>query len=1292
MPGVIYRIGADNSDLKLNLHQAESMVDSYVKRAQAKLSGITAGGAMQWGSTQANRMGVLNSHMERTLGTSTRLNNSLDRMSGLFNTGLGIGAALGGFALLEKAFTRSLTKAREFQTAQIAIAATLQSSYKVMSPTGQELPSDKAFIVSQDKAAKFNKQIIERQARNILVYQEQLGAFQSSVAAGSRKGLTPEQVLDLSEKAAVVAKTLGLRGEQIANASRLLMGGGVNVARSTIGRALGISNQDIASKQGDEFAKFLESKMKGFKAAEPTFAKSIEGIMSTLEAKFDIFFAKVGTKFMDHIAPSLEQIGKALEGPGAEKFADTLATLFESLFKVLKSIIDSGALNIIAKFIEFLAQYGDKILIVGILWKMVAAVGSLVGGLSILRARLQSITAGATESATAMTALAGATEAANAAATGGGGLPLPRGARAAGAVPGLAGSAIDAGAMALAAERTGMKAPLSGGVTNFSHYRKQYDAAVTPLYYQELLKRNAIAREMGGKGASSLVDDAAMLAYPGAQVGAMGLWGKLNRPLFDTEKAIAGAPGFLRGLPGRITGGLGAAGGIAGIAGGVKGAIAGGLGAAGGAALTVAPLALLAALGYVGNKQWNNAYGQQQESESNLGEMYTQNPALKRIADVKDKLRETNQQLSTGKIQKTSGATSFWDALSGGAQDYEVDAMPKKLLQAKRDRLKKELEAEQELARSTLENATAVAKAAADIGSLTAKLKSLNFATGPEAAGRRIDLEGKKSMADLQTILNDPAQGLAIDADVAVAAKRAFADSQAAIKTWEQSQKGKAKPLPVPDEFYKTEDELQKEIQGNRLKANIEQTTKMNKEILKHQQSAYQYGLSPQITSQYKKGLEDVQAQTKGDWMAGKINAPLNEALANATKKFEDDFNMPIKRISASMEMINFGEPSEHVIDSAKLAFEVSRDKILKLAEQFNNIAGMGKMTDQAMREAQAKLEVTTALAKDTEAHRTILGGSPTDRMYTEGRIDLTQRELGRASLMEGALGNKSMQGLAGVGSDIFAQAKGGQFANRGQMNQYALATLGNFEFNNSQTWERQKLDDRKSTQQRWRMGEDYRQQREDLSFAPEQAKLGKEKAVLSRDMWTAGAPQFTEAAGAIRNRVDIEMAADKGWNADKYAADYKRSKEIDLREMDIGVSLAGIQEQRATSGQTLLRLEQDYALAVAETTLTLRDRNRNGMTQEDFDASQKRVGELRQNILSGKDLLAPPGVELSKLPPKSFFAGEKGSKLDKTEGASTTLNFSLEKVAMSDTEINTLADKVRLEIIEKLRRERSRS
>jgi hypothetical protein len=385
-------IGIDPAGIQPGLKAVENLVDASMSRIQARINAVS-GPNMRGGV--GGGMSVMNRQGGQALGMLTGM--------GSLTTGLGIGAAVGGVALLEQGMSRAIRKAREFQTATLAIAATLGSIGTWKGDNGRPLSQGAQAQRNLWQAEKYRQTILERSAKNILTFDEQLQSFQSGLASGARKGLNPNQILKLTEQTAIVAKTLGLRGEQIANASRLLMGGGVNVARSTIGRALGIQNTDITTRQGPELARFLENKMRGFDQMQSQFENSIDGMISTLEAKIDVLSAKAGAKFMKGIAPTLKQIGMLSE-PTREQFKsdaeykkatadyqkqtktmDTLVNAaaegFNGLFNGVKAVVESDSFKTLLDILVKIAGISKQIMLAVIFSKIAGAVGAATGAL-----------------------------------------------------------------------------------------------------------------------------------------------------------------------------------------------------------------------------------------------------------------------------------------------------------------------------------------------------------------------------------------------------------------------------------------------------------------------------------------------------------------------------------------------------------------------------------------------------------------------------------------------------------------------------------------------------------------------------------------------------------------------------------------------------------------------------------------------------------------------------------------------------------------------------------------------
>lgn len=681
---LILRTGVDNSKLAAGLASFEAMVNARVAAIQAKMATIGNVGGVGGRMSDLERFG---SGLSRVTGLSNNLTGSLNRMGSVFTGGLGIGIAVGGLGALVAAFERSIQKAKQFQTAQLAIAAQLQSSYKITGGiSGKELTGPQAFQAAQIQSAKLNQEIIQRQARNILTYQEELNAFQSSLAAGSRKGLSTAQVLDISEQAAIVAKTMGLAGEQLANAARQLVGGGINVSRTVIGRALGIQNQDIASRSGPELMKFLQSKMSGFKTAEPEFAKSMAGIMSTLEARLDIFFSKVGARLFEKIQPAIEKLGGLLEGSGAEKFADVLVSLFNAVFSAIQTIANSPAIPIIIKFLEFLGQFGDKLLLAAIFTKLIGVLTGLAGSVRAVANEFTQMglkAAGAgNDAGVAMTKAQRIAQAKSMIQQGlyGPSRGMPNAGEdlnRTGFIPIMGGKPSQ---IAPVEEPGLMQAPGTGGRTNLKQYTSEFeknmaqrvaaDVAMQTVSREAALEALVVGAAAHGPGMGLRERLAGYGSRAGKVLGGMGAIGAEALP----NTLMGGMLGYAGGsmLAGAQAGGYGftapAQGGI--TAGGTAAGALGGLGmslASMGVAITGPMVALaagivavVAALGAF-SAALSEAAEQQRKSEADLAAMYKEHPLTKLIAES-----EQREAAIRNRTRTTYAQPEFFGNFVGG--------------------------------------------------------------------------------------------------------------------------------------------------------------------------------------------------------------------------------------------------------------------------------------------------------------------------------------------------------------------------------------------------------------------------------------------------------------------------------------------------------------------------------------------------------------------------------------------------------------------------------------------------
>jgi len=1273
---VIIDTGVDNTGLRTGLAQAEGMVSTAVRKMATRMSaaGASFGSGVQLVAGGLGRLNQATTHMERMVNISGRLNQSLNRMSGLFNSGLGIGATLGGFALLSGAFTRSIGKAREFQTAQIAIAATLQSVYKITGAGGRPVSETAAFQFATQQAQRFNLDIINRQARNILVYKEQLGAFQSALAAGGRKGMTPNEILDMSESAAIVAKTLGLRGEQIANAARLLMGGGVNVGRSTIGRALGISNVDITTRMGGELVDFLKDKMRGFQSPEiqESFGKSIEGIMSTLESRFDLFWAKVGGGFMKSITPALEELGAVLLSTDATRFADTLAKMFLSLFKAIESIVRSPAIPVIMKFVEFLANFGDKIIIGTILLKLVGILGAAGSGVLGFAAKLEKLSVTALGTTAAINSTTVAIER-NAAAAGSGML---------GGVPAVgrigaktvAGGVVAAETMGIAgiagltaAQRSAiLRIRATQGAITAENLAK---GMITRRVQLGQLPPSALAQFGGGAAAGVGLGAAAGAAettmFPllmgRGRAGLAPLTSRAGLKSLGPELAGVGSKLLSKALPALLVGagielGSSALGlkktpvgaGITDIAaGGATGAIIGSAFGPMGTAIG-AIVGALAGVGKVILDATGRLKNELDTAVSNLAELRSRFPSAAKIVDLKTeeasikaqmrgekpRVADAGYEVATGwgpHITQKAVGGFVGSLLKGlgltggqlprvGDEGPTSELTPRTLtgLLERNQKTQKDLKDAEKARFAAQDKAT---NAAQELLKIQQAQKTAAMGYGPEAAATRIRLTGQEELAQLKaTYTGGTLEPSDADLMARFSAVKVRVDKMRAESTKREAegiQLTGAEKTKIEQINKELKDELQNivDTQYNRLAKQIPERIKdrLAGIVLEQEGRKAELDIRP-IEGEYLRGKIAVQKQVLGQKEL--LGADYEDHLKTALKNFELMFNKPLKEIEQKISALSLGVDSENVLEAARLAFQSVREKIHQLVEVFR-LTGKG-LTPEKGRELLAQREEQFRAVQIREAYAAPrrLGQVITARSEVAGQ------EAGELGALAGAFRRPQTEAAYGVVGQLEAQRR--TMGDTTRFEQFRAETLRQSRQDIFRTWRSRQFEI-----QQFRLEKQARPIQEEMSrMALPQARMGVEQAEYQRQMFEAGLnprnARTMERAQRIVGREQPRISLGEAENLVREGISLQRRGLADAeKRAKLDEQLAEIQNKLIP----VLSQQADLAAAIKWGDL--------GPAVDDAVASLQVLSDYTRGIVGGTTTPDVKGVDSTKEPAK---------------------------------------------------------
>lgn len=405
-------LGVDNKEFIAGMKNSQNAVDAFANNFQAKLGKVLTGQGQQ----AATQFGTIGKEVNKAGGFVNQFTQRLEKMGNVFTTGLGLGIGYAGLNALTGAFSRAIEKAREFETGILSIAAAQQSAFDIK--IGDRiLEGAEGFQASLSLAYKANDEILKRSTQNILTYREQLNAYLVSTAQASKLGLTVKEQLDLSENLAVAAKAIGLSGQQISQQVRAILGG-ANVQKTVLGSALGLTNADLKrmKEAGTLFTELMD-KTKGFTAGADNFGNSIEGMLSQFENAIDIFLAGAGKKIAAAVRQPLKDIQEFLASEGGSELGETLGKMFANLLKVLLEIAKSPALDIIKTFLQFLANFGDKIILAGIFLKLGGIISGFLNKLRGMVVWLTEVAASGTKAAQSINSVAAATTNASAAAS-----------------------------------------------------------------------------------------------------------------------------------------------------------------------------------------------------------------------------------------------------------------------------------------------------------------------------------------------------------------------------------------------------------------------------------------------------------------------------------------------------------------------------------------------------------------------------------------------------------------------------------------------------------------------------------------------------------------------------------------------------------------------------------------------------------------------------------------------------------------------------------------------------------
>jgi len=311
-------------------------------------------------------------------------------------------AAVGGIAQLIKS---SISAYTDVFASKNMLAGIVQTFSNFRGPDGKNLSPGQNFVQAQRYSQELYQDVKKKSIESPLTQQELMDMYTASMPFLARQGVNFKQGIGVSNDVAVLAKMMGLDINRVKDDIRNVSMGQLKNAQTF--QAMGFDKGDmkkLASLKGDDFIKFFNDKMEGYKYAMKNFADSFvpkwDNMMTELYqtgARFGEKFAPAILKGVDHI---MEAMDKWEKDGSLDKFAENITKLIETLSDAVGYVLQN--FETITKALK--VYFGTKLLgiIVLFLAKAQAAAtggtiagGANAGGAGVLGTAIGAVGAGA---------------------------------------------------------------------------------------------------------------------------------------------------------------------------------------------------------------------------------------------------------------------------------------------------------------------------------------------------------------------------------------------------------------------------------------------------------------------------------------------------------------------------------------------------------------------------------------------------------------------------------------------------------------------------------------------------------------------------------------------------------------------------------------------------------------------------------------------------------------------------------------------------------------------------------
>lgn len=270
--------------------------------------------------------------------------------------------ALAGVATFIKA---GIDLNRVYETQKTSIAEILALNTRLVDSRGKDISQAKEIKENYAEAADLIKKVREESFRTVLTAPQLIQAFQQTFAFGLRakEPVKPERLVPLIGRIANLATALGAQGErELGFETRALMTGQM-VQRSRIGRALGLTPEEIKNARATgDIIDFLNRRLAAGQPYVDNYRKSFAGLMTTLVSKGQEFIRLSFQETFQKITKGAGDLNKYLTPERIKKWADNLSSGLVTAYDALDHFVKSDAFKNLFSLFKFMFAHADVFL------------------------------------------------------------------------------------------------------------------------------------------------------------------------------------------------------------------------------------------------------------------------------------------------------------------------------------------------------------------------------------------------------------------------------------------------------------------------------------------------------------------------------------------------------------------------------------------------------------------------------------------------------------------------------------------------------------------------------------------------------------------------------------------------------------------------------------------------------------------------------------------------------------------------------------------------------------------